>query len=98
MKHPSTRGEIWLIRSPGMSELDGPNDRLAVVVNSPVLDTTPMRIIVPLSKWQPSFSGRIDKFRIAATRRNGLDTAFVAEFLQVSNVIHRLFGEADRTT
>ena len=86
MKHPPTRGEIWLIQAPGMSELDGPNDRLAVVVSSPVLDTTPMRIIVPLSKWQPSFSGMIDKFRIAATRRNGLDTAFVAEFLQVSNV------------
>ena len=86
MKHPSTRGEIWLIWSPSMNESDGRNERLAIVVSSPVLDTTPMRIIVPLSKWQPSFSGRIDKLRIVATHRNGLDTAFVAEFLRVSNV------------
>ena len=46
----------------------------------------PVRIVVPLITWRKEFEGRIDKFRIEANERNGLDVETVADFLQVSSV------------
>ena len=85
-KHPSTRGEIWSTELPDANDVEGQNDLLVVVVSSPVLDTTSMRLTVPLVRWESEFSGRLDKFRIAATERNGLDTTFAAEFLRINHM------------
>ena len=86
MSHPSTRGEIWLTCPPNVNDSEVQSGQLVVVVSSPLLDTVSMRIIVPLVTWNPDFSGRIDKFRIPATERNGLDNTFVAEFLRVGHI------------
>ena len=61
-------------------------DSLVAVISSPVFDRTPIRIVVPISSWRPEFKGRIDKFQIAASERNGLDSEHVAEFIQVSSL------------
>lgn len=93
MRHPSTRGDIWLAELPDPNDTEGQNDLLVVVVSSTVLDTTPMRLTVPLVKWKSEFSDRLDKFRIAATERNGLDETFAAEFLRISHMSTECFVE-----
>ena len=90
-KHPSTRGEIWQGRVPNMKNAEAQSVQLVVVVSSPALDTTSMRIIVPLVEWKPEFAGRMDKVKIKETTQNGLDATFVAEFLNVRNVPTEFF-------
>lgn len=85
MKHPSTRGEIWLACLPQENGPETERDCPVVIVSSPAFDKTLVRIVVPLSKWQPEFANRTDKFPIAESERNGLDTDSVAEFLQVTS-------------
>ena len=81
-----TRGEVWLVRLPRAVGAELQRDRPAVVVSSPVFDTSPVRIIVPLTTWQDDFVGRFNKFLISATNRNGLQADSAAEFLQVRSV------------
>ena len=87
MNHPSTRGEIWLAC---LTQVHGPEveerDSLVAVISSPVFDRTPLRIVIPISSWRPEFKDRADKFQIAASERNCLDTEHAAEFLQVSSL------------
>ena len=61
-------------------------DRPAVVVSSPVFDASSVRIIVPLTTWQEEFVGRLNKFLIPVTARNGLRADSAADFLQVRSV------------
>lgn len=87
MSHETpTRGEVWLVRLPRAVRAELQRDRPAVVVSSPVFDTSPVRIIVPLTTWQDEFVGRFNKFLIPATERNGLQADSAADFLQVRSV------------
>lgn len=81
-----TRGEVWLVRLPRAVGAELQRDRPAVVVSSPAFNTTPVRIIVPLTTWQEEFAGRLNKFLIPETARNGLQADSAADFLQVRSV------------
>ena len=61
-------------------------DRPVVVIGSPAFDAAPIRIVVPLTTWQPEFEGRINKLGITANDRNRLDSDSTADFLQVRSV------------
>ena len=81
-----TRGEVWLVRLPRAVGAELQRDRPVVVISSPAFDAAPVRIIVPLTTWQPEFEGRINKLRIAVSERNGLHAESAADFLQVRSV------------
>lgn len=81
-----TRGEVWVVRLPRAVGAELQRDRPAVVVSSPAFDTSPVRIIVPLTTWQDGFAEQLNKFLIPATNRNGLQADSTADFLQVRSV------------
>lgn len=57
--------------------------RPAVVVNAHVLDLLPVRIVVPLTSWQPRFKGRTNAVFVRATAQNGLERDSAADVIQV---------------
>ena len=85
MKHRPTRGEIWLIHRP-QAFGGGRCCQPVIVVSSPAFDSNPIRIVVPLIAWRTEFEGKIDKFRIEASKRNGLSTEFAADYIWVTSV------------
>ena len=85
------RGEVWLVRLPRAVGAELQRDRPVVVISSPAFDTAPIRIVVPLTTWQPEFEDRINKLRIAVTDRNGLQADSAADFLQVRSVSSERF-------
>ena len=52
-------------------------------MSSSALDRVPVRIIVPITSWQPRFSSQLNKVAIASSPMNGLDNPSVADVLQV---------------
>ena len=97
-----TRGEVWLIRLPRAVGAELQRDRPAVVVSSPAFDSTPVRIVVPLTTWRAEFEGRINKLLVEADGGNGLHADSGADFLQVRSVALERFveqlGEVDAET
>ena len=85
------RGEVWLVRLPRAVGAELQRDRPVVVISSPAFDTAPIRIVAPLTTWQPEFEDRINKLRIAVTDRNGLQADSAADFLQVRSVSSERF-------
>lgn len=81
-----TRGDVWLVRLPRAVEADLQRDHPVVVISSPALEVVPVRIIVPLTTWRDEYEGRINKLRVGADDRNGLDADSAADFLQVRSV------------
>ena len=68
-------------------------DRPVIVVQSPIFDAAPVRIIVPLSRRREQFAGAINKVDVAANDQNGLDADSMADFLQVRSVALERFIE-----
>lgn len=66
--------------------------RPVVVISSTALNRVPVRIIVPITSWQPRFSSQINKVEIVATPRNGLDNHSAADVLHVRSVSVQRFG------
>lgn len=85
MKQRPTRGEIWLIHRP-QAFGGGRCCRPVIVVSSPAFDSSPVRIVVPLIAWRTEFEGKIDKFRIEASKRNGLSNEFAADYIWVTSL------------
>ena len=83
---PPTRGEVWLVRLPRAVGAELQRVRPAVIVNSPVFDALPVRIVVPLTTWHADFQSSGNKLLIEAHDRNGLDADSAADFLQVRSV------------
>jgi len=54
-----TRGEVWLVQfDPKVGEEIG-KMRPAVVVNDPNIGALPLRIVVPLTRWQQRYTNAI---------------------------------------
>ena len=90
---PPARGEVWLVRLPRAVGAELQRDRPAVVINSPAFDEAPVRIVVPLTSWRAEFESRLNKLRIEASTRNGLDLDSAGDFLQVRSVSVERFVE-----
>lgn len=86
-----TRGEVWWCELDPTRGSEIQKTRPAVVISSPVFDALAMRIVVPLTSWQPRFANQLNKVLVKATAANGLPNDSAADFLQVRAVsLHRL--------
>jgi len=78
-----TRGEIWRVNlDPAVgSEIE--KTRPTVVVSASIFNHLPVRIIVPLTSWQPKFASQLNKVLIRVSQQNGLTNDSAADFLHV---------------
>lgn len=77
-------------------------ERPAVVLNLPVEQVFQLRLVAPLTEWQPSFVGRITKVEINPSPRNGLTKPSAADLLQIRSVstarFRRKVGDLEAST
>jgi mRNA interferase MazF len=60
--------------------------RPAVVVSSDGVCLLPLRLVVPLTAWQPRYERNFWHVRVEADQTTGLDTASAADAFQVRSV------------
>lgn len=80
------RGEVWWVRfDPSVgSELQ--KTRPAVVMNVPSVGRLPLRIVVPITGWDPRWVSVPWLVFLKASKRNGLDKDSAADCFQVKSV------------
>ncbi len=80
------RGEVWVVRFDPSVGAEIRKLRPAVVMNVDAIGRLPLRIVVPLTDWQPSFRQLPWFTPIPATPQNGLTKDSGADAFQVKSV------------
>jgi mRNA interferase MazF len=66
-------------------------ERPAVIVSSDAAGVLPVKLVVPLTGWQPSFGGHGWHVRIAARRSDGISKDSASDVLQLRCVAEERF-------
>lgn len=82
IRKPS-RGDIWIVDFDPSVGSEIQKARPAVVVNTHLVNLLPVRIVVPLTSWQPKFQARMNIVFVPATTQKGLDNDSAADMVQV---------------
>jgi mRNA interferase MazF len=85
------RGEIWTIQFAPSIGAEIRKHRPAVVCNLDSVGRLPLRIVVPLTDWQPTFGSRPWFVNIAASASTGLIKDSGADAFQVKSVSENRF-------
>jgi mRNA interferase MazF len=93
------RGEVWRVRfDPATGAEIGKdrpavviNEQSAVVINDPAIGRLPLRIVVPITEWDPRFAQYPWFVQLAPTATNGLTKESGADAFQVKSVSLKRF-------
>jgi mRNA interferase MazF len=80
------RGEVWLVNFDPTVGSEIQKTRPAIVISSDGVGKLPVKLVVPLTEWQASFTGNIWHVRITPDSRNGLTKDSAADTLQTRSV------------
>lgn len=80
------RGEIWWVDFEPVQGAEIGKKRPAVIVSSDSIGVLPLRIIVPITTWQASFTSKPWLIKIKKTDRNGLQQDSAADAFQLKSV------------
>ncbi|MCL4850542.1 MAG: type II toxin-antitoxin system PemK/MazF family toxin [Bryobacteraceae bacterium] len=80
------RGEVWLLRFDPSVGSEFQKTRPAVVISEDQIGRLNMRIVVPLTEWQPIFTGFPWVVEVKPTTSNGLSKPSGADTSQVKSV------------
>jgi mRNA interferase MazF len=80
------RGDIWLVDFDPTKGDELKKQRPAVVISSDHLGTLAIRLVVPLTTWNPNFKNKIWHIQVLPTQENGLSKLSSADTLQVRSV------------
>lgn len=80
------RGEVWQVNLDPTIGAEIKKVRPCVIVNRDALAKLPLRIIVPLTEWNPKFEAAPWHVPIEATKENGLTKKSSADTLQVRSI------------
>lgn len=80
------RGEIWLVQLDPTRGQEIQKTRPAVVISSELFEPIPIRIVIPVTRWQPKFSARPFMVSIKRTDENGLEQDSAGNVLQVRSI------------
>ncbi len=96
------RGEVWEVNLDPTIGAEIQKIRPCVLVNRDALARLPLKIIVPLTEWNESFSRAPWHIKIAATHRNGLSKDSSADTYQVRSIsekrLIKKIGEIEEST
>src|SRR5476651_1968937 len=95
MKLSPTRGEVWSINFDPSIGSETKKIRPAVVVNDPNIGRLPIRMVVPITEWDPRYAIHPWFVYLPATSANGLiknsgADAFSTKSISVQRFIRRL--------
>jgi mRNA interferase MazF len=80
------RGEVWRVEFEPSRGAEIRKTRPAVVVNVATAGKLPLRVIVPLTGWQPAFARVFWMVKIEPDATNGLDKDSAADGFQVRSL------------
>ena len=80
------RGEVWLVELDPTRGMEIQKTRPAIVISSDVYARLPLRIVVPITTWQPRFAAWPYMIPLPQSPRNGLSRDSCANVLQVRSV------------
>ncbi len=86
-----SKGEVWLVSLDPTIADEIRKTRPSVIVNRDAIGILALRVIVPITAWQPRFQGCDWLIRIDPDSNNGLDEPSVADTFQVRSVSSRRF-------
>jgi len=96
-----SRGEIWLVNFNPSTGAEIKKLRPAIVVSLDSVDRLPLRIVVPITDWNPRYSGFPWFVFLPADVQSGLAKDSGADAFQVKSVsidrFNRLIGSATET-
>lgn len=85
------RGEIWLVQfNPTVGSEIG-KKRPAVVISSDSLGTLPLKLVAPITGWNPRFASKLWHVPVDPTMQNGLSKKSSVDLFQVRSVSLRRF-------
>ena len=80
------RGEVWRIQFDPATGAQIAKTRPAIVVNPPSVGRLPLRIVVPVTGWDPRYATVPWLVYLRPSKQNGLDKDSAADCLQVKSV------------
>ena len=81
-----TRGEIWVVRFDPVEGAEMAKKRPSAVVSLPTVGRLPLRIIVPITHWKPSYAMVPWLVYLKPNKTNGLTKDSAADAFQVKSV------------
>lgn len=81
-----SRGEVWLVNLDPTIGQEIKKTRPAVVASSNAIGKLPLKIIVPITDWKPTYAAYPWMVCIEPDRRNGLTKRSGADTFQVRSV------------
>jgi mRNA interferase MazF len=85
------RGEIWLVDLEPAKGDELKKQRPAVVISSNDLGALSIKLVTPLTTWNPSFQNKVWHVQIAPDKGNGLSQLSSADTLQTRSVSLKRF-------
>lgn len=80
------RGEIWTVDFDPTKGAEIQKQRPAVVISSDSIGKLPLKLVVPITAWNPSFEANVWHVRLSPRAQNGLTKPSAADALQVRSV------------
>jgi mRNA interferase MazF len=85
------RGEVWRINFDPTVGTEIQKLRPAVVISSDAIGKLPIKLVAPITGWQPHFAGNVWHVRLDPDSDNGLTKPSAVDVLQVRGVDTRRF-------
>lgn len=80
------RGDIWRVDLNPVIGSEMSKQRPVVVISSDAIGRLPVKLVAPITGWQPHFTRNVWHVRISPTPTNGLTKLSAADVLQVRGV------------
>jgi mRNA interferase MazF len=85
------RGEIWLVNLDPTVGSEIQKTRPTTVISSDFIGKLPLKLVVPITDWKPSFVSDLWHIRLDPTLHNGLSKPSAADALQSRSIDIRRF-------
>lgn len=85
------RGEVWLVNLDPTIGDEIRKVRPAIVVNRDAIGVLALRVVVPVTAWQPNFAGCDWLVQVDPDKDNGLDKPSAADTFQVRSISAKRF-------
>jgi mRNA interferase MazF len=80
------RGEIWLVDLEPVRGSELKKQRPAIIISSDSLGALAVKLVVPLTAWNPNFQGKSWHVQMIPSAENGLNKISSADTLQTRTV------------
>jgi len=87
------RGEVWLVNFDPPTGAEIAKTRPAVVISDDAIGKLPLRIVVPITAWDPRYTTYPWMVRLRASKGNGLAKESAADAFQVKSVSETRFSK-----